>query len=65
MRTKYSLIRYYYTELSLLSANGGIFFKPLYFEFPTDEGSFDTARIEYDFMLGSALKVSINSNTLG
>jgi len=30
---KYCLVRYYYTELSLISQNGGMFVKPMYFEF--------------------------------
>jgi hypothetical protein len=62
MYRKLHLIRYYYTELNLLSTEGGTFFKPLFFEF-NDAGSF-TASQEENIMLGSALKLSINSNTL-
>lgn len=39
--------------------NGGVYFKPMYFEFPGNDNSFDMASISNDFMLGSALKVSI------
>jgi len=34
MRVKYSMVRYYYTELSMAHKEGGAFFKPLFFEFP-------------------------------
>lgn len=45
--------------------NGGVYYKPMYFEFPNNDNSFDMASINYDFMLGSALKVSILSNYTG
>jgi alpha-glucosidase (family GH31 glycosyl hydrolase) len=61
MRIKYSLIRYYYTELSVLSKEGGVFLKPLFFEFPDCDGCHNDAKMTYDFMLGSSLKVGINS----
>lgn len=64
MYTKLSLIRYYYTELTNLSLEGGAFFKPLFMEFPDDNGSLDAPQ-ELNIMLGSAMKLSINSNTLG
>jgi hypothetical protein len=38
-------------------------FKPLFFEFPDDEGSLDASQ-ELNVMLGSAIKLSVNSNTL-
>jgi alpha-glucosidase (family GH31 glycosyl hydrolase) len=41
MRNKYCLIRYMYTELSFLSKEGGVFFKPLYFEFWDDDASYN------------------------
>jgi alpha-glucosidase (family GH31 glycosyl hydrolase) len=63
MRIKYSLIRYYYTEMSLVHKNGGVVFKPLYFEFIDCDGCHNDATLIYDFMIGSALKVGINSNT--
>ena len=35
--TKYSLIRYYYTQMMIMSLDGsGPFYKPLFFEFPED-----------------------------
>jgi len=64
IKVKYSLIRYYYTELFILSLRGsGTFYKPLFFEFPEDNEASSTD-IEYNVMLGSALKLSINSGDL-
>lgn len=63
MYTKFHMIRYYYTELTMSSLNGGAFFKPLFMEFPDDNGSLDAPQ-ELNIMLGSAMKLSINSNTL-
>lgn len=64
IETKYSLIKYYYTELSLIHANGGSFFKPLFFEFPfyDDPGTYEDQ--ENNVMLGSRLKLSILTNAL-
>ena len=63
IKIKYSLIRYYYTNLFDQSINGvGTFYKPLFFEFPEDSTA--TKNITYNVMLGSALKLSINSDNL-
>jgi alpha-glucosidase (family GH31 glycosyl hydrolase) len=60
---KYSLIRYYYTSLFDLSTKGtGTFYKPLFFEFPEDFKA--TQGINNNVMLGSALKLSLNSTAL-
>jgi len=42
IKLKYSLIRYYYTSLFILSTQGtgGTFYKPLFFEFPDDLNAF-------------------------
>ena len=45
--------------------NGGVYYKPMYFEFPNNDNAFEMASINFDFMLGSALKVSIMSNSTG
>jgi alpha-glucosidase (family GH31 glycosyl hydrolase) len=61
IKIKYSMIRYYYTELFELSLRGsGTFYKPLFFEFPEDNNA-SKIDIEFNVMLGSALKLSINS----
>ena len=51
---RYSLIRYFYSQLFLVSLNEkGAFFKPLMFEFPLDKNSYED--IESKIMLGDAL----------
>jgi alpha-glucosidase (family GH31 glycosyl hydrolase) len=61
IKIKYALVRYYYTELFAMSTmdGEGTFFKPLFFEFPEDYNA--TSDIEFNVMLGSALKLSIDS----
>lgn len=61
IKIKYALVRYYYTELFALSTmdGEGTFYKPLFFEFPEDKNA--TSDIEFNVMLGSALKLSIDS----
>jgi alpha-glucosidase (family GH31 glycosyl hydrolase) len=62
IKLKYSLIRYYYTSLFDISTRGvGTFYKPLFFEFPNDIQA--TLNISSNVMLGSALKLSINSDS--
>jgi alpha-glucosidase (family GH31 glycosyl hydrolase) len=65
IKRKYSLIRYYYSNLFEISTdkdNTGTFFKPLFFEFPDDINAYSD--IVYNVMLGSALKLSINPESL-
>ena len=51
---RYSLIRYFYSQLFLVTLNEkGAFFKPVMFEFPLDKNSYDD--IESKIMLGEAL----------
>lgn len=63
MYTRFNMVRYYYTELAMYHRESGALFRPLFFEFPDDTGSLDAPQ-ELNAMLGSALKLSINSNTL-
>jgi hypothetical protein len=63
MRTKMSLIKYYHTELTYLHLNGGTFFKPLFFEFPESVPALDASQ-ELNIMLGSALKLGVQSTKL-
>lgn len=62
IRTKYHMIRYYHTQLTRLHFEGGPFYKPLFFEFPNDDEAY--LHQEYNVMLGDALKLSVQSNTL-
>ena len=51
---RYSLLRYFYSQLFLISLNEkGSFFKPLMFEFPNDEYSY--IDIESKIMIGDAI----------
>ena len=56
LRWRYALLRYYYTELYKVSAGGGMFWKPLFFEFPSDPKTYDN--VEANIMIGSAVKLS-------
>jgi len=60
---KYSMIRYYYTELSMLSQEGGAFYKPMFFEFPGEAGAYENQEI--NIMLGSGVYLGIQSTTTG
>ena len=62
--TKYSLLRYYYTQLFLLSTDVstvGTFYKPLFFEFPNEAGAY-SANPSENVMLGPSLKLSIKTS---
>ena len=64
IKTKYEMIRYYYSSLLLLSLRGsGTFYKPLFFEFPEDMMAYQG--LTTNIMLGDALKLSVNSEKLG
>jgi len=60
---KYDMIRYYYSEMTMISAEGGAFYKPLFFEFPGDPKAYEDQ--ELNIMLGSALKLGIQSTKVG
>lgn len=68
MATRYSLLRYMNTNLfhhSLWSDEedaGGTFFKPVFFEFPEEEGAYDYMSL--NAMLGSSIKLSLQSDTV-
>lgn len=40
MHTKLHLIRYYYTQMSLVQQNGGAFYRPLFFDYPNDDNAY-------------------------
>lgn len=63
VKNKYSMIKYYYTQMSLLSqGQHGAFYKPLFFEFPNDPIAYRDP--ELNIMLGQGLKLSVLSNEL-
>lgn len=59
MLTKLHLIRYYYTQLSLVQQVGGAFYRPLFFDFPNDDNAYINQ--ELNVMLGPSLKLGIQS----
>ena len=59
MRTKLALVNYYYTELSIVSEEGGSFFRPLFFDFPQDHQAYEEPT--NNVMLGSSLKLSVQT----
>ena len=54
--TRYSFLRYMYTLLFEASEFGGTVIRPLFFEFPKDDRTFEIA--DESFMLGAGLKIS-------
>jgi len=62
MYTKLSLIRYYYTQLSIVQQEGGAFYRPLFFDYPNDDSAYHNQ--ELNIMLGPALKLGIQSKAL-
>lgn len=54
IRTKYSLINYYYSHMFLISMEGGTLFKPTFFEFPNDF-RLHSIHSQDQFMVGPAL----------
>lgn len=56
MRQKYSLIIYYYTKLFEVSLYGGSMIRPLFFEFPHDEGTY--SKTDYMFLVGNSVLVA-------
>lgn len=67
IQTKYSLVRYYYTQLFLASFGTDqnyrkAFFKPMFFTFPEDMNTYTD--LMHNVMLGDALKLSINSDSV-
>ena len=59
------MIKYFYSQISLLSldGNGGSFYRPLFFDFPDESGSYTNQEI--NVMLGRSLKLGILSRATG
>ena len=49
--------------MSLVSMNGGAFYRPVFYDFPNSPGAYLAQ--EYNVMLGAAIKLVVNSNQLG
>ena len=64
IRLKYSIIKYMYTHMFLLSANGGKpFYRPVFFDYPEDIQTIKDQK--YNILLGDSLKLSICSDKVG
>lgn len=60
---KYSIIRYYYTELFLQSLHGSAgVYRPLFFDYPNDMEAYKN--VTHNVMIGDSLKLSVLSDTL-
>ena len=56
IRTKYSLLRYFYTQMYFSSINGGAFFQPLFFQFPDVDELIENPKVlNQQIMLGPAI----------
>lgn len=56
IKWRYALLRYYYTELYVNSVEGGMFWKPLFFEFPDESKAYND--LDSNIMIGPSLKLS-------
>lgn len=62
IKERYNYIPYLYSHMLQLNQTGGMYFKPLFFEFPNDPMAYKDN--ENTFMLGRHLKVSMLTNDL-
>jgi len=64
IRTKYCLIRYYYSQYFALSMYGGApLYRPLFIDYHNDRNAFND--LKYNIMIGDSLKVSVLSDKTG
>jgi alpha-glucosidase (family GH31 glycosyl hydrolase) len=61
MYRKLHMIRYLYTQMSIIQQEGGSYFRPLFYDFPNEEGAYEDQ--ELNIMLGPSLKLGILSGT--
>ena len=65
IQRKYSLVRYFYTQMTQISLNNNTYttiYKPLFFEFPDDNGAYEN--IANNVMIGPAIKTSVNAKSI-
>lgn len=62
IRNKYALARYYYAEMLNIASMGGQFFRPVFYDFPTDVKTWQDEH--NNFMIGSSLKASMLTDSL-
>lgn len=56
IKYRYAILRYYYTQLHMVSVEGGSVFRPMFYDFPDDPKTYDD--FEKNIMIGEGLKVS-------
>ena len=63
IKMKYSLLRYFYSQLMLISiGQRGSFFKPSFFVFPNDNNLYSNETMDTNIMVGDALMLIPNTN---
>ena len=65
IQRKYSLIRYYYTQMTQMALANNTYYtlyKPMFFEFPDEAGAYKD--IANNVMIGSGLKTSVNAKSI-
>lgn len=61
IQVRYNYIKYYYSSFQSIEEFGGSFFKPAFFDYPTDPNAY--IDVSNNIYLGKALKASILVNT--
>lgn len=62
MYKKLHMIRYLYTQMSIIQEEGGSYFRPVFYDFPDEAGAYEHQ--ELNVMLGPSLKLSVQSSAL-
>jgi alpha-glucosidase (family GH31 glycosyl hydrolase) len=63
IKERYNLIPYLYSHVIKMNQEGGTYFKPVFFEFPSDPMAY--ADNTNNFMLGDSIKVSMVTDQVG
>lgn len=56
IRMRYSFLRYYYTNIHRMSQEGGVFWKPAFYDYPEDEKAYQN--VTNNIYIGDALRLS-------
>lgn len=63
IKERYQLIPYLYSSMININQEGGVYFKPMFFDYPEDTDLYE--KNYNDFLIGDSLKVSIETSNLG
>lgn len=61
IQSKYSLLKYYSSQMNMINEQGGALVRPLFFEFPNDANAYRD--INNNYMIGDSLKISFVTNS--